>query len=137
MPRVWQKVDNSMPRVHDLIRAHLLASVGGVEPPAAPVPLEAVRARNAARLATFEAYRQNRLGFGFYRYEINGTRPHRNVESCLDRLRAYLADGNLEHLVDVANLCAIEFTCPGSHPSPRWAPVDDGAHVAVTAPSKP
>jgi hypothetical protein len=40
--------------------------------------------------------------------------------------------GNLEHLVDAANLCLVEWIKAhiglSQHPSPHWAPSDDGEH---------
>ncbi|MEM6471706.1 MAG: hypothetical protein AAF802_19250, partial [Planctomycetota bacterium] len=50
------------------------------------------------------------------------------VGSMQQRLEAYQKDGNLEHMVDVANLCMIEFERP-SHRKPTWAAIDDGIHV--------
>lgn len=41
--------------------------------------------------------------------------------------------GNIEHLIDAANLCKVESMRArfglSEHPSPRWAPKDDGEHT--------
>ena len=68
----------------------------------------------------FEQFMKNRLSFGYYRYEANkledGTHaskiPGAVIKSCIKRLRTYQKDKNLEHLIDVANLCMIEFRHP-------------------------
>lgn len=86
----------------------------------------------------FERARRVRKVVGAFRYgtfaegHASGTR-HRNVESAIDRLFAYLTDGNQEHLVDAANLCEIEWNRPGSHSRPHFTPSDDGPHKAVEA----
>lgn len=36
---------------------------------------------------------------------------------------AYQATGNMEHLVDVANLCMLEF---GTYQAKHFKPIDDG-----------
>ena len=61
---------------------------------------------------TFERFMRNRLLMGCYRYGRFGPQQaaaYDVVESAIARLRKYQADGNLEHLVDVANLMMLEF----------------------------
>lgn len=80
----------------------------------------------------FERLQRNRLIMGSFRYGrlYDKNRPrHDNVKSMRKRLGQYLQTGNQELLVDVANLCMVEYVRPGSHPHPHWAPVDDGEHV--------
>lgn len=88
----------------------------------------------------FEQLCRNRLAMGVYRYpggHMNDPQApvYDNVGSAIRRLGEYLETGNLELLVDVANLCHLEFhKAPlglGSHPSPRWTAVDDGEHTEV------
>jgi hypothetical protein len=79
-----------------------------------------------------------RLVMGYYRYggiRDPSARPWDNISSAIERLQSYLKDGNLEHLVDAANLCLVEWVKGprglGSHPHPRWAPTDDGRHTKL------
>lgn len=85
---------------------------------------------------TFVERMRNRLMIGCFRYGHMfdpAALRFDNVRSAISRLERYLADGNLEHLVDAANLCLLEFVKGpkglGSHPSPRWTPTDDGEHT--------
>lgn len=77
------------------------------------------------RLHLAETYMRNRLLMGAFRYgsfqEQRGRgRRHDNIPSALRRLRRYRTEkkGNLERLIDAANLCLVEFVAPGSHPRP-------------------
>jgi hypothetical protein len=54
---------------------------------------------------------------------------HNNPKSISQHLTQYVATGNAEHLVDIANLALVEFTAP-SHPGFHFAPIDDGDHHA-------
>jgi hypothetical protein len=88
------------------------------------------------RNAAFEALRTNRKVMGAFRYASfaegrESGKRHRNIESAIERLRAYLRGGNKEHLLDVANLCEIEWDRPGSHPHPHFHAADDGPHKAI------
>lgn len=116
--------------VHDAIRSHLLAPLGPLDPLPRTESLEVTRRLNEQRFAEFERLSRNRQGVGRHRYEIpTGRAPHAQIEAAIDRLRRYLESGNQEHLVDAANLCALEFVNPGSHPSPSFRSTDDGKHV--------
>lgn len=81
----------------------------------------------------FERLQRNRLLIGAFRYstvaeqKLSSNRFD-NIGSAISRLEKYLQTGNQEHLVDVANLCMVEFMCP-SHPAPHFSPEDDGEHV--------
>jgi len=70
---------------------------------------------------------------GALRYETFEEKRHKDhgydlIGSAIKRLELYQKTGNMEHLVDVANLCMIEFNYP-SHKNPNWESVDDGIHV--------
>lgn len=88
---------------------------------------------------TFEQLMRNRLVFGAYRYGLLGdpSKPQFDrVQSVKNRLDLYETTGNLEHLVDVANLCLLEF-CEGRHPNRHLAAIDDGEHTApIPCPSR-
>lgn len=60
---------------------------------------------------TFEQYLRNRLIMGAIRYgKLNSlSKPDWDrIGSCYDRLVLYESDHNLEHLIDIANLCLVE-----------------------------
>ena len=68
-----------------------------------------------------QARRAVRKVLGRYRYgrlDRTDGKIFYAAKSAVARLKAYLAGGNLEHLLDAANLCEIEFTHPtgpGAH----------------------
>jgi hypothetical protein len=75
----------------------------------------------------------NRVILGALRYGINnanGKSLFDKPKSIAKRLQRYEETGNQEHLVDIANLCMIEFLEP-SHPTPHWRPEDDGEHTQL------
>lgn len=80
--------------------------------------------------AEFERYMRNRLAMGYFRYtplsEQDGT--YDNVGSCRKRLALYDQTHNMEHLVDVANICLVEFVT-GTHPDRHFEATDDGIHT--------
>jgi hypothetical protein len=81
---------------------------------------------------TFEAYMRNRMVVGGYRYgriQDPQSGVYDNIGSLIDRAKAYLEDGNQEHLVDAANLAMVEFMRGSCHANPHWSPTDDGSHT--------
>jgi len=124
--------------VHEWLRGRLLRRVG-LEP--AP-DLEQIRREQWC--PDFVRKMSNRMVVGWFRYgpiRDPAARPYDNVGSAIERLQDYLRDGNLEHLVDAANLCLIEYVKGprgvGSHPSPTWQPKDDGKHTRLVEPRFP
>ena len=79
----------------------------------------------------FERHMRNRLVMGAFRYGLFSD-PDKFAYQCLDSIRRRLAafeqDGNLEHLVDAANLCMIEYV-RGQRNGLVLNPIDDGEHV--------
>ena len=76
---------------------------------------------------------RNRLVMGSFRYETfedrrKKPRNYDTAEECVKRIRRYQKDGNVEHLVDAANMCLIEFEF-GNHPNKHFESVDDGVHA--------
>lgn len=61
----------------------------------------------------FDAKRMARLRMGHLRYSTTGRNFTDVPTSVLKRIEAYDRDGNQEHLVDVYNLCEIEWIWPG------------------------
>ena len=82
----------------------------------------------------FEQLMRNRLAVGAYRYGLIGApnKPKFNhVKSMIKRLQEFDRTGNKEFLVDVANLCLVEFAeC--HHPNEHFNSIDDGEHVQET-----
>ena len=79
----------------------------------------------------FETLMRNRLLVGRYRYakmSAPSKGAYKNVSSAITRLRRYQDTGNLEYLVDAANLCLVEFVA-GRHPNRHFDASDDGEHV--------
>ncbi len=114
------------------IREHLLQQCGyHAHRRAAVPPLEQLR--ETEWVAEFESLMRNRLIMGRFRYGPMRDPAKANydtVGACIRRLENYAKSGNLESLVDVANLCMVEFRHP-RHPLAHWAPEDDGEHVAT------
>jgi len=85
----------------------------------------------------FEQLMRNRLIMGAFRYgtfaehEAVGFNGFDNVQSAIDRLSEYQKTGNMEHLVDAANLCMKEFRV-GDHPNRHWEAQDDNMHASQT-----
>jgi len=85
----------------------------------------------------FERLMRNRLIMGAFRYgtfkeQKRAEYCHDNPRSIREHLEAYVATGNAEHLVDIANLALVEFTNP-SHSGFHWKPEDDGQHADKVA----
>lgn len=81
----------------------------------------------------FELLCRNRLVLGAMRYgKIHAeNKPlYNRVKSIIKRASAYQQSGNLEHLVDIANLAMLEFEECG-HPLRHFTPIDDGEHAEV------
>lgn len=119
--------------VSEHLRAHLLESLGVVSHRVV-ADLDDLRERRWN--SRFEQMMRGRLIMGAFRYEcedLDGYRRPRkffdNVPSMRQRLDAYEESGDLEHLVDVANLCMIEFRA-SRHPKRHLgAGYDHGHHT--------
>lgn len=78
----------------------------------------------------FELLMRNRLIMGGIRYTTfveNRNRKWQYAEEIKARVCLYESTGNLEHLVDAANYCLLEFEF-GNHPKKHWVSTDDGHH---------
>lgn len=81
----------------------------------------------------FENLMRNRLIMGAMRYGLIGAKNkpvYDRVASVINRMQNYKETGNREFLVDVANLCLLEFV-EGNHPNAHFMAIDDGEHVKV------
>ena len=94
-----------MPTVTALLRKGLLKDF------AEPFPsIESLR--RTERNPEFERLCMNRKILGAMRYGLLGAEGKPKYDRASDmirRLKEYVVDGNKEHLVDVANLCEMEF----------------------------
>lgn len=81
----------------------------------------------------FENLMRNRLILGAMRYgklHAHGKPEYDRIESAHNRLQQYEKTGNIEHLVDVANMMLLEFE-EGMHPNKHFKPIDDGIHTKI------
>ena len=79
----------------------------------------------------FERLMRNRLLVGRYRYgrmDREHDTDYDRVTSILRRLHEYQQHGNMEHLVDIANLCMMEFEHT-AHDKAHFDASDDADHV--------
>ncbi len=68
---------------------------------------------------------------GAYRYGLLNAQDKPEYDRCADikrRIDEYVESGNMEHLVDVANLAMLEFE-EGKHPRRHFAARDDTEHT--------
>ena len=79
----------------------------------------------------FERYMRNRLLMGRFRYGAMHD-PAKGDYDCVRaaqrHLQLYQDTGNLEHLVDAANMCLVEFE-HSRHPNKHFQAIDDGQHA--------
>ena len=83
---------------------------------------------------TFETLMRNRLIMGAFRYgtlHSNKKPKYDRLESIIKRVTIYKETGNLELLVDIANMCLLEFE-EGHHPNKHFHSIDDGQHAELT-----
>ena len=88
-------------------------------------------ARETEWSGNFEQLMRNRLIMGSLRYHsiAEKDRPkYKAIENAIQRLKSYLESGNQENLVDVANICMIEY-CHPNVKNAHFSAVDDGIHV--------
>lgn len=115
----------------DYLRERLHAQAG-ILPPMKTLP--AISTLQVTQWSPqFEQLMRNRLVMGGLRYGILGSprKPtYNSIASIKQRLALYEKTGNTEHLVDVANLCLVEFV-EGKHPNKHFAASDDGPHCTT------
>lgn len=76
----------------------------------------------------FERYMRNRLIMGSIRYgRMAEPTSYNHMDSVAQRLTLYTETGNGEHLVDIANLCMVEFV-QQNHKNFHFKSGDDGYH---------
>jgi hypothetical protein len=68
---------------------------------------------------------------GYRRYELYGRNAaYAAIDGAIKRLLEYQSSGNLELLVDAANLVEVEWNNRSVNPGARLVSGDDGEHVA-------
>lgn len=115
-----------MKRVIDHIREHLEVALFPSRVP------DLRELRESEWDSRFEQLMRNRLLMGAFRYGLIKDRKAsewKALESMRRRLDAYERTGNTENLVDVANLCLLEFREPSVKSAVFHATDDTGEHV--------
>jgi hypothetical protein len=115
-------------RVIDHIRKHLLAEIFTTSVGHANESQESLLITEWSPV--FEKLMRKRLLCGRHRYgKMNDPAKgeYDCIGSAIDRLRRYQITGNLEHLVDVANLMLVEFE-HSNHPNRHFDATDDAIH---------
>jgi len=113
---------------HEDMRRRLLERAGVFE---TPEGLDIKALLKSEWCEEFEAGRRRRMVLGAFRY--SPLRAQRDMEydcvgSIISRARRYYDDGNLEHLMDIANIAMVEYAT-GRHPKRHFSSVDDGEHT--------
>lgn len=113
---------------HDAIRQHMEKSLF----PESPVPMPPIEElRETEWSPRFEELMRNRLVVGAFRYgrlHAAGKPKWDRIGSIRRRLMVYQSTGNTECLVDIANMCLLEFE-EGDHPLKHFAAADDVNHT--------
>lgn len=120
-----------MKHVHHILSERIHRQAGLVPPPAPRFRFEdLVRSEWSP---AFEQLMRNRLLMGALRYgriSENRGKPYDRIRDAMRRLERYEVCGNLEDLVDAANLALLEFEC-GVHPRRHFSAADDGQHCPL------
>ena len=115
--------------LRDFLRQRLLAKVSETPLKNATENLTDLKASEWS--SEFETLMRNRLLMGRFRYGKMSD-PAKGSFDCIssieDRIKLYRETHNQEHLVDIANLCLVEFVHP-SFPDVFFEAADDGIHV--------
>ena len=121
-----------MKTITEHIRQHALKAKGIMDDPPVKLPdLDSLK--QTEKSERFETLCHNRLIMGAFRYgQLNATdkAKYNRIDSIRQRLDLYETSGNQEHLVDIANLCMLEFEEP-NHDNAHWSAIDDGIHTKV------
>lgn len=119
---------------HDIMRERLLIRAGVIKP--APMSIYTLAEMEALQWDNEEWQHilflmKNRMIIGGYRYgptPLQKPREFDNITDIKRRLDLYNVDGNMEHLIDAANITIIECV-KKSHPKFHFNPTDDGVHA--------
>jgi hypothetical protein len=115
--------------IHDALRSHLLTKKGLLEVQRKMITLKELEDKTHYDTDEFMSLMFNRIMFGHLRYgEMKHNKKYDYIKSAKMKLDLFLGDGNLEHLVDAANYCLIEFRI-GQHPKRHFESQDDVNHA--------
>lgn len=122
-----------MKSIHDIMRERLLIEAKVIEPPKKPTySLEEMEALQWGEDWQHVLHlMKNRMIFGGYRYGPTPLQKRREFDNIADikrRLDLYEKEGNMEHLVDAANITIIE-CLKKNHPNFHFKSSDDGEHA--------
>ena len=76
----------------------------------------------------FEQFMRNRLIIGFFRYGGISKNKYDNIGYIRSKIKKYIKTGNLECLVDIANLAMVEYIV-SEHPKKHFKAEDDITHA--------
>lgn len=113
----------------EYLRQHILNQCGYVEAAQSMPDFDSLLSSEWSN--TFEQLMRNRMVMGAFRYGLlhaKGKAEYDRVAAMIKRLRDFQQTGNTELLVDVANLCLLEFE-EGRHPLKHFKAQDDSVHV--------
>lgn len=108
-----------------------LWKAGLPEEPVYPTPKTTVAKMKNWWCEEFVQLQKNRRFVGCLRYgerDTVGSTKYNPLAEAHKRIDLYAADGNLEHLVDAANYCQIEFQY-STHPLKHFTSHDDAFHA--------
>ena len=118
--------------ITDLVKRNKLRQANGLKPVKAIWALPTLKEIFASQWCPrFEYLMRNRLCMGYFRYAPLSKQKKGqmdNIGSIEKRVKKYKETGNDELLVDIANICMVEFLL-GAHPNKHFASEDDGEHV--------
>ena len=117
--------------IHDVLRGRLHLRAGLVEFDAGH-KLDFDKLKKSEWSPRFEELMRNRLLMGALRYGLmhaKGKPKYDRLAGARKRLQQYEETGNLECLVDVANMALLEFE-EGRHPHRHWDAIN-GDHCCV------
>lgn len=122
---------------HDIMRERLLRNVNAQEcwlkAEATPVDMAGMSELqwDSEEWQYILSLMRNRMIVGGFRYGPTPTQKRRafdNISDIKRRLGLYEDEGNMEHLVDAANVTILE-CLKKSHPNFHFTPIDDGVHA--------
>jgi len=122
---------------HDIMRERLLVNVTAEtywqKADALPVGKQAMEDMqwNSDEWQEVLMLMKNRMSFGGYRYGPTKKQARRAFDNIADihrRLDLFTETGNMEHLVDSANICIIA-CLKKDHPNFHFESIDDGDHA--------
>ena len=122
-----------MQSIHDILRERLLLRAGAIK----PAPVQTYTRDEMEALQWGEEWQhilflmKNRMIMGGYRYSPTSLQKPREFDNIADvkrRLDLYEVEGNMEYLIDAANITIIE-CLKKSHPNFHFNPIDDGVHA--------